>query len=158
MVFDSEHYNVFMYVSISIVLMLIFFNSINIVAEGLENGEEFGRRLTGYVVEEVQKDLGNNKEDNGKFNNYLTGLVVEGDIDEIENLDLGEGEELDQDTINQFAVDLEKKKDVDVQENPDGELYTEGSYMIYYTLLGFLAFCVFLLSVVFFLPRLKEYT
>jgi hypothetical protein len=103
-IFDSEYYNAFMFISILVVLMLIFFNLSNIVEEGIS-------------------------EQNINAKNKLTGL----------------------------AIDDEEPTEEPTEELTE-ELYTEKSYLIYYMLLGFLGFCIFILSLVFFLPRLKEFT
>jgi len=102
-IYDSEHYNSFMFISILVVLMLIFFNLSNIVEEGIS-------------------------EQNINAKNKLTGL----------------------------AIDDEEQEEEEEEEQE--ELYTEKSYLIYYILLGFLGFCIFILSSIFFLPRLKEFT
>ena len=101
-VFDNEHYNTFMFVSILIILMLIFFNLSNILEQGIS-----------------KQDI--------KIENKLTGFAVEDDED--------------------------KENDEDKEE-----LYTEKSYLMYYMLLGFLGFCIFILSLIFFLPKLKDIT
>ncbi len=99
-IYDSEHYNSFMFISILVVLMLIFFNLSNIVEEGIS-------------------------EQNINAKNKLTGLAID---------------------------------DEEQEEQEQEELYTEKSYLVYYMLLGFLGFCIFILSSIFFLPRLKEFT
>ena len=98
-VFDNEYYNTFMFVSILIILMLIFFNLSNILEQGIS-----------------KQDM--------KIENKLTGFIV----DEVEI------------------------------EDEEKELYTEKSYLMYYMLLGFLGFCIFILSLIFFLPKLKDIT
>jgi len=146
MVFDSENYNVFMYVAILVVTLLIFFNSVNLVETGLKEFEysanNLGKGLTGLSMGDVEEPNGGKfsgfidkviDQENGgvvKKRRYVTGYAVSEDEEEIE-------EEIAQDT---------------------GELYTENSYLIYYMLIGFVGFCIFLISVVFFLPKLKEYT
>ncbi len=104
-IYDSEHYNSFMFISILVVLMLIFFNLSNIVEEGIS-------------------------EQNINAKNKLTGL----------------------------AIDDEEQEEEEEEEEEQEELYTEKAYLIYYILLGFLGFCIFILSSIFFLPRLKEFT
>ncbi|MDP7521181.1 MAG: hypothetical protein QF567_03020, partial [Candidatus Pacearchaeota archaeon] len=56
-----------------------------------------------------------------------------------------------------LAIDDEEQEEEEEEEEQE-ELYTEKSYLIYYILLGFLGFCIFILSSIFFLPRLKEFT
>jgi len=138
-----------MYISISVAILLIFFNAVTIIETSanqiVENGGKFGKGIIGLVVEEIEEDL--NKPSGGKFGGYLTGLVIQ---------------EEDEDKSNENLLDLEFEGDLDeeevVEDNLQGEIYTENSYLVYYMLLGFLAFCVLALSAVFFLPRLKEYT
>lgn len=161
--FDSEHYTMYMYVSITIVTFLIFFNSINIVETGLNGISEdgkLGKGLTGFIVEEINEDRIPDKRV-GKFDTFLEGLKT---------IDLEDKKEIrrsrfltglavvedEEDSESEFVVDLDEEEPVEI--NVDGELYTEGSYMIYFMLLGFLGFCIFILSAVFFLPKLKSYT
>ena len=108
-VFDNEHYNTFMFVSILIILMLIFFNLSNILEQGIS-----------------KQDM--------KIENKLTGFAVD------------EGE-----------IEDEKKEDGEIEDEKK-ELYTEKSYLMYYMLLGFLGLCIFILSLIFFLPKLKDIT
>ena len=98
-IFDNEYYNTFMFVSMLIIIMLIFFNLSNILEQGIS-----------------KQDM--------KIENKLTG----------------------------FAVDDENDKE------DNGEVYTEKSYLMYYMLLGFLGLCIFILSLIFFLPKLKDIT
>ena len=42
------------------------------------------------------------------------------------------------------------------QTSLEGEVYTENSYLVYYLLLGFLGLCVFILTIIFFLPKIKD--
>jgi hypothetical protein len=167
--FSSEYYSMFMYVAISIVTMLIFFNSINIVETGLDGfekgGNEFGKGLTGLVVEEIEEEVSGkasfdsylekvveNDKPKSKFSRGLTGLVI------IED-EKGNEIEVDNDKVEQFAVDLDKKEEEpELIEGENGELYTEGSYMIYFALLGFLGLSVFIVTAFFFLPKLKDLT
>ena len=155
MVFDSEHYTIFMYVSILVVTVLIFFNSINIVETGLgeleKSGEDFGRGLTGFVVGEVGKNVavGVVKQKESRFAEYLEKLSA------LEN----DGSEVNRRGLTGLAVaEEEDEDDEEVSEEPEGELYTEGSYMVYFALLGFLGLCIFILSAVFLIPRFKGYT
>ena len=103
-IFGNEYYNTFMFVSILIILMLIFFNLSNILEQGIS-----------------KQDI--------KIENKLTG----------------------------FAVDDENDNG-DENDNENEELYTEKSYLMYYMLLGFLGLCIFILSLIFFLPKLKDIT
>ncbi len=133
--YSSDNYNVFMYVAISVVTLLIFFNSFNIVEEGLSDFEFKG--VTGHVVEEVEEN---------RFEDYLDEFVVKDRIERRRGL-------------TGFAVEDEEVTEENNEENiPDGELYTEGSFFMYYMLLAFIGICILVLSAVFFLPKLKEIT
>ena len=112
-IFDNEYYNTFMFVSMLIIIMLIFFNLSNILEQGIS-----------------KQDM--------KIENKLTGFAVddENDEDDVDDVD-----------------DENDENDVD-----DKELYTEKSYLMYYMLLGFLGLCIFILSLIFFLPKLKDIT
>ena len=74
MVFDNEHYTMVMYLSITIVTFLIFFNSINIVETGLsgimESGE-IGKGLTGLIVDEIEENKLEEYSNRNRFDNYL---------------------------------------------------------------------------------------
>ena len=103
-IFDNEYYNTFMFVSMLIIIMLIFFNLSNILEQGISKQDiKIENKLTGFIVDEV----------------------------EIEDEEIEDGKK---------------------------ELYTEKSYLYYYMLLGFLALCIFILSLIFFLPKLKDIT
>jgi len=143
--YNSENYNVFMYVAISVTILLLFFNSLSIVETGLQEFD--GSRLTGYVIEEEISE----------FDNYYEKVL--------ENTKVKRSRGLTGFAVEDNEVDEEKKAgtassdSVNLEENiPEGELYTEGSFFIYYMLLGFVGLCIFILSAIFFLPRLKELT
>ena len=109
-IFDNEYYNTFMFVSMLIIIMLIFFNLSNILEQGIS-----------------KQDM--------KIENKLTGFAVDDENDK------------------------EDKEDEDDEDDEnDKELYTEKSYLMYYMLLGFLGLCIFILSLIFFLPKLKDIT
>ncbi len=118
-IFDNEYYNTFMFVSMLIIIMLIFFNLSNILEQGIS-----------------KQDM--------KIENKLTGFAV--DEGEIEDEKKEDGE-----------IEDEKKEDGEIEDEKK-ELYTEKSYLMYYMLLGFLGLCIFILSLIFFLPKLKDIT
>ena len=118
-IFDNEYYNTFMFVSMLIIIMLIFFNLSNILEQGIsKQGMKIENKLTGFAVDDEND---------------------ENDVDD-------EDDEDDEDDVDD--EDDEDKK----------ELYTEKSYLMYYMLLGFLGLCIFILSLIFFLPKLKDIT
>lgn len=101
--FGCNNYNTFMYISISLVILLIFFNLVNI----LDNSklEIQNSKFTGSVVNEQNEENNETEENNLK-----------------------------------------------------GKIYTEKSYLIYYLLSGFLVLCIFILSLIFLIPRFKDLT
>ena len=173
MVFDSEHYNFFMYIAISLVVMLMVLNSISIVETGLsdfeKNSNRFGRGLTGLVVDEVIAGTASENAKGlkvGKFSEYI-GKVIEVENENskfargLTGLAIIEdgGNSIDQYKTNQVALELsEEEEEERLKQKFKGELYTEGSYMIYYTLLGFFVLGIFIISIIFFLPKLKDYS
>lgn len=132
--FNNKNYSVYMYVAISVVTLLLFFNSMSIVETGLKDFEFKG--VTGNVVEEVKEN---------EFDEYLDEFV---DYQEVRR---PKG-------VTGFAVEDSEDEKLEEENIPDGELYTEGSFFLYYMLLAFIGLCIFILSAVFFLPKLKELT
>lgn len=103
-VFENKNYTVFMYISISMILLLIFFNVVDIAEKG--------------------------------------------DFEEI-SLIIFASPPLDlEDSIDSIQIELDSQE----------ELYSEKSYLIYYSILGFLGVCIFLLSFRYLLPYFKKYT
>ncbi len=103
--FNYKYYNTFMYIAISLTILLIFFSMLNLIDKNKFTIKENSKikKITGYSVEE----------------------------------------------------DLEKKE-LENKNELKGEVYTEKSYLIYYLLLLFLGLCSFILTIIFFLPRIKE--
>lgn len=133
--FNSDNYNAYMYVAISVVTLLLFFNSVSLVETGLQDFEFKG--LTGYAVEDIESN---------DFDDYLNEFVEQDKIRRPRGLTGFAVEDVDEDTVSP-------------EENiPEGELYTEGSFFLYYMLLAFIGLCIFILSAVFFLPKLKDLT
>ena len=137
-VFDNDYYNLFMYVSISLVTMLILFNSANIIEQGANNekADSLRKGFTGFAVSETEDTFENNPFEKVKEE----ALIPQPEV------------------IEEIIEDQTSEPDNIPSETEEAELYSENSYLIYYTFIGFLGLCIFLLSSAFIIPRLKKYT
>jgi len=75
--------------------------------------------------------------------------------------DYGYGERVENDRgVTGLVVSDDDKNESDVRDviRNEGELYSQKSYMIYYSIISILGFLIFLLSFRYFLPYLKDKT